>query len=408
MIDILKIVFVFTAVLLAIRRVPLSVALLAGSAGLALLFHLPPPRIGRIFLSGVLDRETLLLIASLLLILFFSAVMKETGTMGRSISALRSIFRDARATVAIIPAIIGLVPMMGGAMLSAPLVMAASDDLKLSPERRTFLNFWFRHVWEYTLPTFPMIILVSTIVQVPLAQLCLINLPLTLASITLGIFLGFRGVSPFSPPSASPTRRKVIRNLSLFLANLLPFFLVLFLTLYFRVHLAYSMALISLLLVLLFRLPPTVVGRLWKESFSLELVFLVLGIMIFKEMLGASGALNSLTAELSRMSMPPAVLVVILPMALAVMTGFSVAFLGLSLPVLLPIFQTQEPSLPYVMLAYCSGLCAHLLSPMHACLVMTREYFQADASKVYRLLTPPVGIIFLTGLIVFLIFLWWG
>ncbi len=59
-------------------------------------------------------------------------------------------------------------------------------------------------------------------------------------------------------------------------------------------------------------------------------------------------------------------------------------------------------------MAYCSGFCAVLLSPMHACLVMTREYFKADMGKLYRLLALPVAIVFVTGLIFLGISFWVG
>jgi len=53
-------------------------------------------------------------------VLLFSAVLKENGAMNRAIAALGSVVRDARFTVAIIPAVIGLLPVVGGAMLSPP------------------------------------------------------------------------------------------------------------------------------------------------------------------------------------------------------------------------------------------------------------------------------------------------
>jgi hypothetical protein len=40
---------------------------------------------------------------------------------------------------------------------------------------------------------------------------------------------------------------------------------------------------------------------------------------------------------------------------------------------------------------------------MHACLVMTLEYYKANIEKTYRLLFAPVAVIFLTGVIVFLL-----
>jgi len=405
--DSLKIVIILIGILILIRfKVALSITLLGSAAVLGLLFHLPLSKIALSFFNGALDPETLLLTASLLLILFFSAVMKETGNMTRAIAALREIFRDARATVAIIPAIIGILPIMGGAMLSAPLVLEASDELRLSPEKRTFCNYWFRHLWEYTLPTYPSIILIASIVGIPVAKVSMINLPLTLAAIVAGIFFGFRGVKSSLPASGPLTFGLVAKNLARFIGNLLPFFIVLLLTLYFKVQMAYSLALAVAGTILYHRLPPSLTWRLIKISFSWEIVFLIWGIMIFKAILEASGAMNSIANEFNAIGMPPIILIVVLPALLGLITGYSNAYVGLSFPILLPLFQAHAPNYAYVMMAYCSGFCAVLLSPMHACLVMTREYFKADMNKLYRLLSGPVAIVFLSGVGFLLLSFW--
>ena len=201
----LKVILVLAVIVVLIRfRVRLSITLLGASIALGLLFHLTPIQIAQSFYTGASDPETLKLIAAMLLVLFFSAIMKETGNLSRSISSLRAVFRDARVTMGLIPAIIGLLPVTGGAILSAPLVAEASDDLRLSPEQRTFLNYWFRHVWEYTLPTFPLIFLTSVIVGLPVADLCLVNLPLTIASIAGGTLFRFPvHQGPYTLPGTS-------------------------------------------------------------------------------------------------------------------------------------------------------------------------------------------------------------
>ena len=362
----LKIIFILTGILVLIRfKVALSVTLLLSAAVLGVFFNLSFSKIAMAFFKGARDPETLLLTASLLLILFFSAIMKETGNMTRSISALQEIFRDARATVAIIPAIIGILPIMGGAMLSAPLVLAASDDLKLSPERRTFNNFWFRHVWEYTLPTYPAIILIATIVGIPVANVSLINLPLTIAAIVVGILFGFKGVKSSYPSSSPLTFRHVRRNTAEFVMNLLPFFAVLLLTLNFKVHLAYSLAIAVSGTILYYRPPRQLIWQLAKISFSWEIIFLIWGIMIFKEVLMVSGAMNSVAREFIELGLPPLFLILTLPAILGLITGYSNAYVGLSFPILLPLFQASAPN-------YCDdGLLQRLLrgSPFpHACL----------------------------------------
>ena len=405
--DYLKILFILGGIILLIRlKVALSLTLLVSAVVLGFLFRLPPVAIGESILKALLDPENLKLVVSLQLILLFSAIMKENGSMTRAITALRQIFRDARVTVALIPAIIGLVPIMGGAMLSAPLVSEASDELELSPERRTFLNFWFRHVWEYMLPTFPTIFLTASIVGLSIADLTLVNLPLTAASIATGILFGFRGIKPAFRVRSPLTRNDAVRFFFRFAGNLLPFFLVILFTLYFKIHLAYSLALVTAGILLFYRFPFSLLKQLAGKNLSLELALLIWVIMIFKEILLASGGMDSTTKELAAMGMPPVVLVVLLPSLIAFITGYPTAFVGLSFPVLLPFIQASPIGLYYVMLALGSGLSAHLLSPMHACLVMTLQYYNARMEKVYRLLFAPVALLFLTGALVTVIAYW--
>jgi uncharacterized protein len=407
--DFLKILFILAGIILLIRlKVALSLTLLVSAVVLGFLFRLSPVGIGGSILKALLDPENLKLIVSLQLILLFSAIMKENGSMTRAIAALRQIFRDARVTVALIPAIIGLVPIMGGAMLSAPLVSEASDELELSPERRTFLNFWFRHVWEYTLPTFPTIFLTASIVGCSITDLTLMNLPLTIASITAGILFGFRGIKSSSRLRSPLTLNEEIRFFARFVGNLLPFFLVILFTLYFKIHLAYSLALVTAAILLLYRFPFSLLKQLGRKNLSLELAFLIWAIMIFKEILLVSGAMDSTTKELAEMGIPPAVLIVLLPSLISFITGYPTAFVGLSFPVLLPFIQSSPMGLYYVMLALGSGLSAHLLSPMHVCLVMTLQYYNASMAKVYRLLIAPVAMLFLTGAVVAGVAFWMG
>jgi hypothetical protein len=102
------------------------------------------------------------------------------------------------------------------------------------------------------------------------------------------------------------------------------------------------------------------------------------------------------------MGMPTAVLAALIPAVIAFITGYTTAFVGLSFPVLLPLLPTDGSGVYYVMLALAGGICAHLLSPMHACYVMTLEYYQAGMGKTYRLLFAPAILTFLTGVAAFL------
>ncbi|RLB04094.1 MAG: hypothetical protein DRG50_09360, partial [Deltaproteobacteria bacterium] len=155
-------------VILLVRKAQLWITLCIGGVALGFLYRLPWLNIGKQFLYGLLEPKTIKLAGALLLILLLSEIMKETGRMRKMIDSFGAITGDLRAVVALLPAMIGLMPLMGGALVSAPLVVEASNALGLSAERRTFLNYWFRHIWEYFLPTYPGVILTSALLGVAL------------------------------------------------------------------------------------------------------------------------------------------------------------------------------------------------------------------------------------------------
>lgn len=402
MVDLLKICLIIAGIIVLIRfKVALSLTLIVSALILGLLFQLPAGDLINGVRRAFLSFENLLLVIALQLVLLFSAVTKENGSMHRAISALSSAVRDARFTVAIIPAIVGLLPVVGGAMLSAPLVAEAGDDLRLPPERRTFLNYWFRHVWEFTLPTFPSVFLTAGITGVSVGALVAVGVPLTLAAMAAGVIFGFRGVAPFRHGAGSGSARELWKHLADFARNLLPFFLVILLTVGLGIHLAYPLAVVTTGVILVNRTPWSRLRQLAQQHLSIDLAFLIWGIMLFKEILQFTQAMNHIAGELSVMGIPPVLLVVLVPALIAFITGYTTAFVGLSFPVLVPFLQPAELSAYYVMLALASGISAHLLSPMHACLAMTMQYYQAETGLTFRLLFMPVAMIFLTGVCVF-------
>lgn len=403
MINILKMGCIVAAIIVLIRRkVPLSATLAGSAMVLGWLFQMPVVELKNVILKTLFSLENLYLILILELVLLFSAILKENGSMSRAIAALNRLFLDARLTVALIPAVIGLLPVVGGAMLSAPLVAEASDELQLSPERRTFLNYWFRHIWEYTMPTFAAVFLTASIVGISIPDLVLVNAPLTLAAVLTGTYFGFKGVKSASAPGDHPVVRNIRKDCLAFAWNLMPFILVILLTLAGGIHLMHSLALVTAGTLLFYQMPIYTAIQLARQHLSIDLAFLIWGMMLFKGILLSSGAMVNVTAELTGIGMPPILLVVIVPALIAFITGYAPAVIGLAFPVLLPIIHASPSVASCTMLAVASGICAHMLSPMHACYVMTLQYNRAGMAKTYRILIAPALATFLTGLILYI------
>jgi hypothetical protein len=105
-------------------------------------------------IATLFDAATLRLMAAVLLIMVLGELLKAIASMERLVRSLEALIQDSRLILPIVPALIGLLPMLGGAMFSAPLVEGIGTSLKLRPEQKTYINYWFRHIWEYVFPLY--------------------------------------------------------------------------------------------------------------------------------------------------------------------------------------------------------------------------------------------------------------
>ncbi len=93
--------------------------------------------------------DSVRLVCLVLTITVFGAVMEHVGKLRALAGSLLALFRDRRWAMGSLASLVGLLPMPGGAMISAPMVGEVAKDLDLSREDKTAINHWMRHVWEY-------------------------------------------------------------------------------------------------------------------------------------------------------------------------------------------------------------------------------------------------------------------
>jgi hypothetical protein len=121
---------------------------------------------------------------------------------------------------------------------------------------------------------------------------------------------------------------------------------------------------------------------------------LIAGIMLFKETLEISGAVKNLGDLFISHGVPALPLFCLLPFIAGILTGHTVGFVGSTFALLAHV--TGTASQPLVSLAFASGFVGVLLSPLHLCLILTKEYFRADLSGIYRM-TIPAGLMVLAA-----------
>ena len=179
---------------------------------------------------------TINLVTGLVLIMVLENIIRKRGLLKRMMEAVVNVARDRRIAMAVLPGVIGLLPSAGGAAFSAPMVQEAAADVDIAPEHKAFINYWFRHIWEYCSPLYPGVVLAAAVTKMPLNKFLLSQLPLPLAVVGVGALLGFRGSE--HEPVAGKRDRNEMKTLFL---TLLPITAPVVLVVVFKLPLAVAM-----------------------------------------------------------------------------------------------------------------------------------------------------------------------
>jgi integral membrane protein (TIGR00529 family) len=374
MLDLIKVTSVLIIIIILLKRKwNLGLVMVLSSVVLSALYLMKPTKFMAAFFHAVSDKTTIILIIVLTLIRVFENVMRKGGLMQEMMDSFRGLVVDRRILMASMPAIIGLLPSMGGALFSAPMVEEASKGIKASPEKKAFVNYIFRHPWEYISPLYPGLILASAITSHSVRDLIVVNFPYALCLLTGGVIWGLTGLEK---------QREQFRKLSRKgLLSFLPLALILMLVMAFHLDLSMSIAVVIVGLYISLRYSLANILRSIKEGFSLEIAVIIIGVMTFKKVLFFSGAVTNISGFFSAEGIPVLPVLFALPFLSGLLTGLTVGFVGATFPILIGIEGAQN--ITAISFAFAAGYVGVLLSPVHLCLILTREYFKANMAGIY-------------------------
>ena len=139
----------------------------------------------------LIETKTMQLLVIIFMVLYMGAILKSKKMFDKLINSLNSFIRDKRIVAMVGPSILGFLPSPGGALLSAPMVETSTKKMDMKPEFRTFLNFWFRHFWEFIWPVYAGLLIFQTMSGISLKKIILFQSPFTLLNITTGLIVSF-------------------------------------------------------------------------------------------------------------------------------------------------------------------------------------------------------------------------
>ncbi|UCG77987.1 MAG: DUF401 family protein [Nitrospirota bacterium] len=393
MFDIIRIVAVFALILILLRKKwSVGYSLMAGSVFLMVIYLMRPGAIVSAVQATISSGITLKLLVALAFIRMFEIIMRERNVIRQMMDSFKGMLRHKKTVIVSMPLLIGMLPSVGGAYFSAPMVDEATREVDMRPEDKAFTNYWYRHPWEYILPLYPGIILASVLTDVDVRTFIILNMAYAICMVVSGNFFGLQKAKGAFVRSEEMSRKGLL--------SFIPIIILLALVMVFDIELHVSLMAMTVLLFIFYRYGFKDIIRIVKYGISKDVVLLIMGVMLFKEVLEHSGAVRNLSDYFTVMSIPIVPLVFILPFTTGVLTGITVGAVGSTFPLIV----TMAGNDPHLLsLAFAAGFVGVLLSPGHVCLILTREYFKADMWLIYKKLIPATIILSVVAIIEYLI-----
>ena len=407
MLNLVGVVLAFVVVIFLIRRKwNFGVSLLIGSVivGVFSLQEIQPFDIVKAFVeaciysfdNGEVDTTTLELVFIMILINILAVGMQETGAMTRLIDSLRRVFSRG-AILAVIPAVFGLLPVPGGALFSAPMVDKEGDKLGVSNENKTLLNVWFRHIWFFVYPLSSAMILICSkdFANVNIYHLVAVQFPGFFFMVLIGVVLLRRSIPQKSfERSRSKNKDDFDKGGGVYLIPIIvPILLSVLISVFLNVSstrsilIALPFGILSLFVMVKASREKTL--EVIKKGLSWKLPLAIVGIMVFREMILYSKAVDIIARVANESHVPAMIIVVSVPFILGVITGYNLGAVALSYPIVEPFFHlVGNNPVAFASLVFTSSLVGYIMSPIHLCVVVSCEYFKTDVTGVYKRFVP--------------------
>jgi|GEM_PF-628158 len=355
------------------------------------------------FYQALIDPITIQLVTLVALVTVFASTMKETLLLQELIEITRYFISNLYLTITAIPSVIGMLPIPGGAIFSAPIIAPIGEKMKMSGARMTSINIYYRHLWYFCFPYIPSLIIAASLSGINVYTIAAMHLPIAAIMMVVGWFYYTRtdSSSDRGRKAASVSSNKQVEqegqggevkyqlrpSWKKILEVVLPFIIVLFPPIFLPIEFAFSL-MAGILYVALIK----------RERFQLEmisrgfdgkLVLGVLGIMVFRTYIENSQGVFNLTEIFMEAGIPLLLLALIIPFLAGLLTGNHVGAIGIAYPILLVLFTESSLYSLWHMIIFSSSYFGYVLSPFHLCNLMTVEYFDTTLKKYYRDMIIP-------------------
>jgi len=368
--------------LLLISRKNLALGM-AVATGVLAFFTLPLHGLGQALLATISDPSVLLLALIVGLIPLIGGTMEASGQMERLVSNLRI---GVRPFLAFAPALLGMLPMPGGALLSAPLIERGAGHTPA--DVKAAANVWFRHVLLIVYPLGPALIASAKIAGLDVYD----AIPYLFAPFALLVIVGsfflLRRAGGRLAQSGTFSLSGLLLPMGIILTAPILDLLLKHVTDLPVAEIATTVGVVvSLgLAASIGKVGPRAMGRVFRKMKPWKYVLIIFAMFAFLNVFTSSGV----PERIALLSLPPIVLCVVIGVALGLITGRIQAPMSIIIPIYVSTYGALSPA--GFAVTYFAVFLGYILTPIHPCISVSLEYFGTSMGPFLRRMAVPTAI----------------
>jgi hypothetical protein len=346
-------------------------------------------------------------------IMLLSQLYKETGMINDLSESMSKIVNNLKAVLSVLPAVIGFFPVSGGALMSAPLVDIEAEKLKLKPERKAYVNLWFRHTIFPLYPISQPLVVVAAMTGVAMPLIILRQIPVVVVMVIVGWVVGFWKVANVKDNEKALTKDQKASYSKAFVIAFSPILAAIASATVLDVvgagfHLSqqgFDVLIATLIgvgvLVAVSRANLRVFAKPLRNRGIYGVTLAAYGAFLLKETMNAAGVRSIFTPLVSSGGIDIALLLIIAPAVFGLLTGSPQGGIAISVAILsgLIAFTPKVAAMIYI-----SAYLGYTIAPTHLCFTFTASYFKCSLEKMYKYVIPSFLVTFATALLVFFLF----
>jgi len=388
-------------------KVNFGFSLMISAVIISFIFGIAPQKTAENFVTVFTTYAQIKNVIIVTLIGAFGLLLKKYDFLTKVNDALQNMLSGQKTVMMVLPAVVGLLSVPGGAQLSAPFVDELGENLGVKKDIRCVLNLTCRHIATFLVPTSnSLIVLVAAAPQVDMYFLILLNIGFVVLMQLFSYLFYAKDIKEVRVPVDKSKIPHYIKQLIIYLS---PIYMIIVFNGVFKIELITSV-LLSFVMIFLICGRNDVKGyfETFVKGIKLKTFVMMVGLFFIQNTIKSADTLINGFSDIFITSHGIVLALAIygFAMLIAVTTGLSYPAIGVIMPMIASLGLGTTELTIYAFFVFCCTFIGYFFSPLHLCQLLTMQAMGCQPKNVYREYAKLIPVVSVCAFVLFFAYQW--